>query len=645
MTNYKAFNARIEPFDTQIVIFYGESTGRSFIFCDFRAKDGANCYKLIHTGKLWDMINTVTREHLYISPRCTGNLNFDTAHAEQRGLAWRERAVCDKCNYCSSMYNLYEEIATEKRGRRSATSNVGFNIAMTQTPAAATSVHKMFLGGNITAPSMRGMYKCASKVSGLIEKCNKADMKDRRQELKKLNRWRNLPENQIPVQSDGMYNNSLYSGVGRTPFQPATQCTYIVAENITQQKQIISMATPNKLCSKHGFHTQDEKSCDNKSASCTATEPMETNIGDEKAWAKKCFEELNEDGLEISFITTDPDTKAYQAAEDLYESNATATKPQYQIDTRHLSQNHRKCVRNNVHVLNMMPGSTRKYRQYLRNRFAIDIARRCQSEFDSIHRQVDGRYNELVSKVHKIIPAIKKCYCGDHGQCILFSNVCSGATFNNWIKSSCYLPSNFKINGSQREHDQTLLECIEYRLSDDMLELTRLNTNSQKVEATNRSIKRSLPKNVTFTRNFCGRAHSAVHSINNGPGESIKKLCKLAGCPIPPGGKVAKGLQALQDICEKQKSRQKSLCRKIQRQKRRTRMFKLYEKHQEQKNYMKNQLLRRVRNACASARRRIVKKSSPTDHIYHRNPANNQLVRRKRQAGLCSPQHEPLTTQ
>ena len=41
-----------------------------------------------------------------------------------------------------------------------------------------------------------------------------------------------MPENEIIVQADGIYN-SLFSGVGKTPLQPSTQCSYVVAENVT----------------------------------------------------------------------------------------------------------------------------------------------------------------------------------------------------------------------------------------------------------------------------------------------------------------------------------------------------------------------------------------------------------------------------
>ena len=57
------------------------------------------------------------------------------------------------------------------------------------------------------------------------------------------------------------------------------------------------------------------------------------------------------------------------------------------------------------------------------------------------------------------------------------------------------------------------MEMTEYRLGDETVQLTRLNTNTQKVEGTNRASKRSLPKDKTFSRNFQSHAHSA-HTLS-----------------------------------------------------------------------------------------------------------------------------------
>lgn len=161
------------------------------------------------------------------------------------------------------------------------------------------------------------MYTSAAKVCKAIERINTADMKERRNALKKINRLRGRSENEINIQADGIYNNSLYSGVGKTPFQPATQCSYVVVENMTHKKQVISLANINKLCSKHGYHSSESSQCNIMSGECTSTTPMEKTIGNEKEWAKKCLLDLKTDNLEAKYITTDPDSSAYRAAIEL----------------------------------------------------------------------------------------------------------------------------------------------------------------------------------------------------------------------------------------------------------------------------------------------------------------------------------------
>ena len=75
-----------------------------------------------------------------------------------------------------------------------------------------------------------------------------------------------------------------------------------------------------------------------------------------------------------------------------------------------------------------------------------------------------------------------------------------------------------------------------------MLEKTKLNSNTQKVEATNRTLRRSLPKNVNFNHASYARAHSDTHSSDNCPGESIFKLCNSVGAGIKAGTKAAMSL-------------------------------------------------------------------------------------------------------
>ena len=349
--------------------------------------------------------------------------------------------------------------------------------------------------------------------------------------VKTVNKIRGMPENEITVQADGIYNNSLFSGVGKTPFQPATQCSYIVAENVTPKKQVIALENVNKLCSKHGLYSSEDGQCNIMSGSCTSTVPMEKTIGNEKEWAKNCFLALKSDLLEPKFITTDPDSSAYRAATELFTNKVIKTVPQYQIDTRHLGENQRKYIRRQAAVLKMMPGLTKSYRETMRNRFSTDMSMRCKAEFDNIHQQVNGAFLPLKMRISAAKPAIAKCYSGGHSLCSDYSSVCNGAKDNNWIVKSTFLPSTFQIDICNPTHKQTIEDCINYRLGPHILEKTKLNTNTQKVESVNQTIRRSLPKTLTFPRCFPGRAHSAVFSVNNGPGESLVRLCEETGCP------------------------------------------------------------------------------------------------------------------
>ena len=588
------------------------------------------------------MVNTVFREHIINHPQCMGNLNFDSTSEQKRGLVWRERAVCNHCDYTSRMFVLYNEVDTGKCGRKSADINMMVQIGMTQTSISATSFNKILLSAGLDAPSVPGLQKSANKINPIIENANQQDMKSRRKLIRKINLYKNQPENEISGECDGVYNNSLYSGVGRTPFQPATQAVLSFAENETVVKQILAIQTVNKLCSKHGFHSLGDEPCDKKSGQCTATASMETNIGDEQKWADMCFRDLLLDDLEVKYLTTDGDTKAFQAAKELYEKKLTKTVPEHLLDTRHLSETHRKQLKNSQNVLNMMPGRTKAVRLALRNKFAVDISKRCHAEFKFVHKQEKGNFKRLTKRINKCIFAVKGCYTGDHRQCKSVATVCNGEITDNWIFNSPFLPKWFKINSSHQENAATLLQCIEYRLSDDTLRQTKLNTNSQKVEATNRCIKRSLPKNCTFTRNFSGRAHSAIHSVNNGPGDSVRKLCEAVGCPIPPKSKASRGLNAIQTISENKKQREKSLAYKIKRKYRRIKMYALHEKHSETRNYIHGQLMKRfkVREKLKKQNQNPQQSTSSEDHSYPRNPSNNQLVRAKKHGGSCCPTHE-----
>lgn len=72
------------------------------------------------------------------------------------------------------------------------------------------------------------------------------------------------------------------------------------------------------------------------------------------------------------------------------------------------------------------------------------------------------------------------------------------------------------------------------KLSEQALERLKLNTDTQKCEAINRSLSVSLPKNVNYARNLAGRASSTIHRLNNGPEKSTQDKLSAVGASVSP---------------------------------------------------------------------------------------------------------------
>ena len=576
-------------------------------------RNEADSYRLLHVMKVMAMYNECIDEHAEQFPHCKGKstLYWDLSKEQQWGLCWIEQMFCAKCSYQSKPYPLYKEVDGESaKGRKAANINRGIHVGLSQTPIGPTSLRRVLMSAHVPPPSRYGLQKAANKVCSDICVVNKEDMQRRCEDLKKINKLRNEPEHVINVECDGAYNNKLYSGVGRTLMQPGTQCNYVVAENVTSRRQIIAMTNVNKLCSKHGFHSEIDSTCDIKKGKCSTTDPMETSIGNEGEWASRSLGDLKESGLEVKYMTTDPDTKAYLAAQDLFDGGVTTTEPKHLLDSRHLTENHRKFIKKNTVILNSMPAATKSDKESLLSLFAMDLSKRCQAECEALPKTS----TKIISQLPILIETIINCYCGDHGLCVLHSKVCDSLSSKNWITKSVYLLADFRIKRTDATH-KALWECITYRICESRIEKTVLDSNSQKAEATNRVIRRSVPTNVTYTRNFDGRSHSAVHNLNFGPGESLTQLLSAEGCPVPSGSKVAKSLKREQEINDYHKKYNKMPASKLKRCIRRRKLFDMYREHKEEKHYRKAQLLEAGYQLRRSHTK--LKKSIRTDHSYH----------------------------
>ena len=239
-------------------------------------------------------------------------------------------------------------------------------MGLSQKSIGPSSFSKLLCSISTPPPSASGMQKCANKKMPYIRKENIDDMMLRCQDLQPFKSLCGKNTKAVNVQADGCYNNPLYSGVGKTPFQPCTQAIYVVAENETNKKQIINVQTKSKLCSKqkHGSGIDCQHSRE-----CFANIDMASNIGNEEEWAKHSFSELASAGLEVEYLTTGPDSSSYRAAMRLYADGVTSVEPKHLLDTRHVSHNHRKYIKNMSELTIHMPTKFKNEKQKMQDFF------------------------------------------------------------------------------------------------------------------------------------------------------------------------------------------------------------------------------------------------------------------------------------
>ncbi|KAK3589849.1 hypothetical protein CHS0354_015868 [Potamilus streckersoni] len=213
--------------------------------------------------------------------------------------------ICSTCSYTSRMFQLYEEMLKRGCGRKIACVNNAIQIGLLQTSVANEGLRTILLSANVPDPSTKRVKKSYNTVRKEIECTNIRDMAEHRKIVKEFNSKIGNKTYKIDIQCGSCYNNAIYSGVGRTPFHPASQCTHILVEDTTSE-------------------------------------------------TKKT------DNLEEHNTTIDPDTASYLASLDLRREGITETVSAYHIDTLHLAQNHRKFITDQSKLLDLMPGRTKK---------------------------------------------------------------------------------------------------------------------------------------------------------------------------------------------------------------------------------------------------------------------------------------------
>ena len=318
----------------------------------------------------------------------------------------------------------------------------------------------------------------------------------------------------------------------------------MLCENETTDRDIVSLVTKNKLCSKKPYVDTE---CPNHEGTCDAKLTIDSPIGNETAMAKEAIGNLLnlKEKIHVREFTTDLDSKAYKGGEELYKKKSSPIKAEHFLDVRHLSSGQRKHIRKTKFSKNFFPGKNAKEKASSKSYFSNELAKRCQMEVELAMKCHAGDIKLVTKSVSSAIPIIGKCYSGNHTECRRRTMTCDGSQKRNWLAKSQHLPDDFRLTFARNDFEK-FLDCLLYRLKADILKKARRNRNTQKVESTNRVIRKALPARITFKKSFPGRAHAAIYAVNNGPENSVLKLAKKLNMSVLKGSRVEKGLESLQ---------------------------------------------------------------------------------------------------
>ena len=324
---------------------------------------------------------------------------------------------------------------------------------------------------------------------------------------------------------------------------------------------------------------------------CSANITMDQSIGDEKTWASECAKGIIGtsaiEPLTFNYFVSDGDSRAFDGVKQVQMERLPTGKMEHFRDTRHMSKNQRTLIKNATFSAEMIPHRRKDIREKLQNRFALEVSQRCAAEFNVCFKKFGNDVDTMVELLSKTTSAIMECYKGNCALCVDDSFVCRGNKWNSWEKSC--LPSGFHIKPNAND-ECILKKCIEYRIGEKGIKMTRRNLNSQKVEACNRCYSASDPKITTRSRNFPGRIHSAAHKLNHGIASSTVMKLEHVSAPLAPGSKVVHQLHKTEVANRRRRLYNLSDKAKSQRIKKKKTLFGLYDQKNEKVGYVSGML-------------------------------------------------------
>ena len=478
-------------------------------------------YAIFSIDNLQLCFNEVYKDHRIQFPNCWGDLNMKKKFQQIISTSWN--FTCSKCSFSSKSYRMFKtnERTDGKKGRKMSTLNQALGVALVRSSIGATVFAEILLNLGIKPGAHSSISKLVDDGSAICEQVCQDHLKQTRA---------NLKGKQISVEADSRYNNAI--GSRETPFQAGTQSVFTVCENITDRKQIIDFVVQNKLCTGCSrLHNQGVDVVPGGHPNCTATMKISDSIGAEGISAEQCAKKLKKEGLNISHITTDGDSQSGKKFQLQYP-NAEALQCLVHFSKRQKNS----IIKEKSFSEHMFQGETKKQKEIAQKWFAEDIRQRCSAEIKlAVKKCSDMGFKsdvevkkKLKSLLSKTPDAIIRCHKGDCGDmCAKYSFACRGRKGDyQWKKDRMFKKKTIKPT---KADEDILKSHILNRLGSRSLNVTYLNSNTNKCEGSHRGYTKTNPKSITCPKNFKGRNTAAILCMNLGFNESTHRLHSATG--------------------------------------------------------------------------------------------------------------------
>ena len=474
-------------------------------------------YYIMHRGNLQNLINKTYKDHFKGNNDCEGD--FHLIRVDKRMLSTSWVLQCGLCEFKSDIKKMYREHDTGKAGRNQSTLNSSVGMALSFSSIGARQFSQLMLDIGIDAGTTNCINDHISAACDKLKTLAEESMTEERTNLK------TVPN--ADLSCDGRYNLRSRNA----PCQPATQAVFTVIENNSGKGKVVDCVTKNKVCRKGIVMRQKgfEVSCPSDTHNCTATmEPLDC-IANEGEYAKESLSRIKDGGVHIGSVTADGDVKIKKAVRECLGEDVETFN-----DPRHLANAMKKSIQSHNFSADMFNRGKKGTVRQKKGWFADDMRVRLEIEFNHAEKTAEGlayeyfenqpgtsksnistcsefrerKKNEMYRLLEGVPEILVECL-KKGGNCKMCTLCCKN--------DGVFFKKKYKGKLNMSESDQSdLKKLIEKRIGKEAIKCTYMKKHTQKNEAFNRVLLKTLPKTTSSPKNFEGRVSAAILLNNKG---------------------------------------------------------------------------------------------------------------------------------